>query len=78
MASEPHESDKPFKVQDRRRFSASGEARAEPEVAAADPAPAAAPAESPTGAAPAAAAADSAAHPGEPPQLTLGRTRSDR
>ena len=71
MASEPHDSDKPFKVQDRRRFSASGEARAEPEVAAADPASAAAPPEAPTGAAPEAVAADSAAHPGEPPQLTF-------
>jgi hypothetical protein len=71
MASEQHESDKPFKVQDRRRFSASGEARPEHETAAADPSPAATPPEPPSGAAPQAGAEDPAAHSGEPPELTF-------
>jgi hypothetical protein len=34
MAADDRESERAFKVQDRRRFSADGEARAEPEVAA--------------------------------------------
>ncbi|MBX3025660.1 DUF1844 domain-containing protein [bacterium] len=54
MGSEERDSDKPFKVQDRRRFSATGEARAESEAAPAEPAPAAAP--EPPPAAPAAEA----------------------
>ena len=43
MASEDRDADKPFKVQDRRRFDATGEARPESEVPPAAEAPAAAP-----------------------------------
>lgn len=69
MDSEQHESGKPFKVQDRRRFSASGEARPEHETAAAEAAPATAPPEPPTGAAP--QAGDAGAYPGERAELSF-------
>lgn len=69
MASEQHESDKPFKVQDRRRFSASGEARPEAEPAPAEPASATSPPQ--PGAAPTAGAEDAAGRPGEPTELTF-------
>lgn len=67
MGSEERDSDKPFKVQDRRRFSATGEARAEGDAPAAEPppdAPQAPPAD-------AVAAAEAAAHSGEPAELSF-------
>jgi hypothetical protein len=78
MASDPHDSDKPFKVQDRRRFSASGEARPdearpEEEAGAADPAAAAQP-EPSTGGGPAARPEDLAdphAPHAQPPELSF-------
>lgn len=60
MGSEERDSDKPFKVQDRRRFSATGEARPESEVPPAEPPAAAAP--EPPPAAPADAAASHHEH----------------
>jgi len=63
MADEERESQKSFKVQDRRRFSASGEAREE--VAAAADAPPEAASEGPPPPPPA------AAMPGEPSSLTF-------
>lgn len=74
MASEPHESDKPFKVQDRRRFSASGEARPDAEAAPVEPTPAApAPAAPPPepGAAPTVGAEGATARLGEPAEITF-------
>jgi len=80
MAGDDRESEKPFKVQDRRRFSSTGEARPESEVGAAEtppsaaatePPPAAAP-EPPADAAPQAPTADDyAAHSGEHAELTF-------
>jgi len=68
MADDERESPKPFKVQDRRRFSASGEAR--DDVAATPEAPPEAP---PPAAEPAAPSADAAAFgaAGGPPQLSF-------
>ena len=72
MAGDDRESEKPFKVQDRRRFSSTGEARPESEVEAAEtPPPAAAP-EPPADAAPQAPTADDyVAHSGEHAELTF-------
>ena len=68
MTDDERESPKPFKVQDRRRFSASGEAR--DDVAATPEAPPEAP---PPAAEPAAPSADAAAFgaAGGPPQLSF-------
>jgi len=81
MAGDDRESEKPFKVQDRRRFSSTGEARPDSEVEAAETPPSAAAPESPPSAAapepPADAAAqaptadDYAAHSGEHAELTF-------
>ncbi len=73
MASEDPDSEKPFKVQDRRRFSATGDARPEDEVAAAPaPPPTAAPPEAPSQAdSDAPSAEDFAAHMGEPAELSF-------
>lgn len=72
MAGDDQESEKPFKVQDRRRFSSTGEARPESEVEAAETPPSAAAPEPPADAAPQAPSAeDYAAHSGEHAELTF-------
>ena len=75
MANEERDADKPFKVQDRRRFSSTGEARPEEDVAAAEAPPApepppAAAAQAPPDA-PFGTTQDAAAHFGEPTQLSF-------
>jgi uncharacterized protein DUF1844 len=70
MSSEERDSDKPFKVQDRRRFSASGEARPESDVPPAEPSPAAAPQAPPPNAS-VDAAEHAAAHFGEPAEISF-------
>ena len=72
MAGDDRESEKAFKVQDRRRFSSTGEARPESEVEAAETPPSAAAPEPPADAAPQAPTAeDYAAHGGEHAELTF-------
>ena len=72
MAGDDRDHEKPFKVQDRRRFSSTGEARPESEVEAAETPPAAAAPEPPADAAPQAPTAEEyAAHTGEHAELTF-------
>ena len=75
MANEERDADKPFKVQDRRRFSSTGEARPDEDVAAAAAPPAPEPPPAATAQAPPDAtsgtAEDAAAHFGEPAELSF-------
>jgi len=71
MGSEERDSDKPFKVQDRRRFSATGEARPENDVPPAGPAPAEPSQAPPPNAAADAAVEQAAAQFGEPAEISF-------
>lgn len=72
MGSEERDADKPFKVQDRRRFSATGEARSEGDAPTSEPAPDV-PQDVPVDAVAAeqAAAEQAAAYFGEPAELSF-------